>query len=347
MITKLHIENFRCFRNFTLEGIRPITLIGGANNVGKTALLEALFFVFAYSNPDLFHKINMIRRNKLTNFSTDIIWEHFFYEKNINNSLLIDLHKSNECISLSMKKSETIMPGNMFIVPQNKELRMLPNTYPLNIKFDFCGELFTANCFLTQVGLAINWDITPQLNFFIRAKYIGIGSDEPNELAVQFGKIIKSGKKQLITESLKYIDSEIEDISTVAEEIPRLYIQKENKPPLPLSVMGNGISKLMEIICSIIEYEGGTLLIDEIETGFHHSFYPKLWEIIERLSKIMNVQIFATTHSYECTEAAFESFEDKENFCYVRLNKEEDNVSPSLFQNDTLSYAFEKSLEIR
>ncbi len=42
MIEKISIQNFRCFGNTTIEGFKRINLIGGLNNSGKTALLEAI-----------------------------------------------------------------------------------------------------------------------------------------------------------------------------------------------------------------------------------------------------------------------------------------------------------------
>ena len=44
LLTDFEIENFRCFDTFKMHNIKRINLIGGMNNAGKTALLEALFF---------------------------------------------------------------------------------------------------------------------------------------------------------------------------------------------------------------------------------------------------------------------------------------------------------------
>jgi predicted ATPase len=41
MITKLHIENFKCLRDVTVE-LKPLTVLIGKNDTGKTSLLEAL-----------------------------------------------------------------------------------------------------------------------------------------------------------------------------------------------------------------------------------------------------------------------------------------------------------------
>jgi len=43
MFTQFIINNFRCFHYFDYTNVNRINLISGKNNVGKTALLEALF----------------------------------------------------------------------------------------------------------------------------------------------------------------------------------------------------------------------------------------------------------------------------------------------------------------
>lgn len=42
MVNEIHIQNFRCFEDTWVSGFRNINLIGGLNNSGKTALLEAI-----------------------------------------------------------------------------------------------------------------------------------------------------------------------------------------------------------------------------------------------------------------------------------------------------------------
>jgi AAA15 family ATPase/GTPase len=43
MIEDIEINNFRCFDRLKVSGCKRINLISGKNNVGKTALLEAIF----------------------------------------------------------------------------------------------------------------------------------------------------------------------------------------------------------------------------------------------------------------------------------------------------------------
>src|SRR5258708_5199603 len=54
-------KNFRCFDELTFTDLKRINLIAGKNNVGKTALLEALFVHSGAYNPQLTLLLNAIR----------------------------------------------------------------------------------------------------------------------------------------------------------------------------------------------------------------------------------------------------------------------------------------------
>ena len=42
-IKNIEIKNFKCFKDFKAEGFGRVNLIGGKNNVGKTAFMEAVY----------------------------------------------------------------------------------------------------------------------------------------------------------------------------------------------------------------------------------------------------------------------------------------------------------------
>ena len=50
MFTSIFINNFRCFEELSIESFDRVNLIAGKNNVGKTALLEAIFLLTGGAN---------------------------------------------------------------------------------------------------------------------------------------------------------------------------------------------------------------------------------------------------------------------------------------------------------
>ena len=49
-LSSLNIVNFRGFKDFSCDSFRPITIIGGKNNSGKSTLLEAICFLSNRAN---------------------------------------------------------------------------------------------------------------------------------------------------------------------------------------------------------------------------------------------------------------------------------------------------------
>jgi AAA15 family ATPase/GTPase len=45
------------------------------------------------------------------------------------------------------------------------------------------------------------------------------------------------------------------------------------------------------------------LLVDEIDTGLHHSAMVDMWRMVTETAKTLDVQVFATTHSRDCVDA--------------------------------------------
>ncbi len=61
MIKTFEIENFRTFRHLKLTDLARVNLIAGANNVGKTALIEALWKHSAQANPTIWTRLSNFR----------------------------------------------------------------------------------------------------------------------------------------------------------------------------------------------------------------------------------------------------------------------------------------------
>ena len=51
MLRDLTIQNYRCFRDFQIDGLAPVNLIVGMNNSGKTSLLEAIYLLVSQNDP--------------------------------------------------------------------------------------------------------------------------------------------------------------------------------------------------------------------------------------------------------------------------------------------------------
>ena len=106
---------------------------------------------------------------------------------------------------------------------------------------------------------------------------------------------------------LKHLDPRVEAIEPLQvdnQQGPVIYVDLQLKELVPVTQMGQGFNRLLGIYSEVIASEVNVLLIDEIENGLHYSVMPVVFEGLFKAAKELDIQIFATTHSWECILAA-------------------------------------------
>lgn len=59
--SNIEITNFRGIDHLEIGGLAPVNVFVGANNVGKTSVLEAVFVLSGLSNPQMPTRVNYLR----------------------------------------------------------------------------------------------------------------------------------------------------------------------------------------------------------------------------------------------------------------------------------------------
>ncbi len=118
---------------------------------------------------------------------------------------------------------------------------------------------------------------------------------------------------------------------------------------LPVSQVGQGIHRLIAIYSELIAGNARVCAIDEIENGIHHSMLQKVWTGIGTAAEQLDVQVFATTHSYECIEAAYRSFADRSSsgFAVIQLFRVSEAVKSRVLNQEEIKLALEGGIDLR
>ena len=122
-------------------------------------------------------------------------------------------------------------------------------------------------------------------------------------LAQEYDKAYLQGHADKVLEAIQVIDSSIIDAKTLSIGESMLYLKRKGQNFWPVSLFGEAINKVIDLLVRLINHPSAILLIDEIENGIHHSNQRELWRILFKLSVEFGTQIFATTHSLEMIEA--------------------------------------------
>jgi AAA15 family ATPase/GTPase len=118
---------------------------------------------------------------------------------------------------------------------------------------------------------------------------------------------------------------------------------------LPLAQVGQGVYRLATILATMIGEKTDVLLIDEVENGLHHSVQKQVWTGLAEVAKELNVQIFATTHSGECLQAAHWAFLERKSYDFgvIQLFRSEGAVQGRVLDQEHIEAAIKADIELR
>lgn len=358
MIERIMFENFRGLKRLELTDLKPITLISGKNNAGKSSILEGIFLFLDHVAPESFTKINRFR-GLVSSGDSSTLWETSFYQMDMQNSLRISVTYAGAQALLEYERDDTFVPPVDMNVSQEMMGQIISSaasTYTLKFKYrkeDYTEE---GHFIVGPMGIVRNMTTSaspntgPTMPFtqFINAPIINGNSD--SFIAEWIGKLELDGKKQHIVEILKLIEPAISDLSTIVVNGVAQLFAKIGNQLLPLRLAGDGLNKLLFIVLSIAVNPNSILLVDEIETGFHYSMFPKLWEIVAQAACENDCQIIATTHSYECIVGAVDGIKQagkNSAFCFYRLGKNNTGSHKYRYSDDLLQTAIATDMEVR
>jgi len=199
-----------------------------------------------------------------------------------------------------------------------------------------------------QISHLLNGPVVINQYKYSKVNFVPSGYVDMSYLSELYASLVSMGKDELVDESLKLFDDNIISIRQLIQGRPVFKVKVKNEStPILLSSLGEGINRFMAIVCAIWASENGYLFIDEIENGIHYTNYAKLWELVYKLSKEANCQVFVTTHSKECIEA-FNQVNSEDQGAYFELykNKKEKLVAKNR-DHEQLSYSLSHNRSFR
>jgi predicted ATP-dependent endonuclease of OLD family len=182
-------------------------------------------------------------------------------------------------------------------------------------------------------------------------RVVSVQHRDPQSLVLLVGKAYrKRGGEETFQKLLAKIDSRITKVRIdPGEDGNQIVVDIGLSELLPLAQVGQGVYRLATILADIIGEKTDVLLIDEIENGLHHSVQKQVWTGLAEVAKELNVQIFATTHSGECLQAAHRAFLERETYDLgvIQLFRTEKGDQGRLLDKELIEAAIEANIELR
>jgi len=118
---------------------------------------------------------------------------------------------------------------------------------------------------------------------------------------------------------------------------------------IPLGSLGDGIRHMLTLSLAVSRAPRGFVMVDEIDTGLHHSVMSDMWRVLIATAERLDVQVFATTHSLDCVRSlAWLAYSEPELCKSVRMHRVDSERSKSVvYSPDEISVAAEQHVELR
>ena len=346
MLKRLQIRNFRGFNALKIDPLSSINLIAGKNNSGKTSLLEALFLLSSAGNAQIAVNTNVIRGIEPGTPLKDPFWKQLFYNLDMGRHIEIKgYYKSRGELALKitserqptteipLERTDGISATNLF------DERSLIFQYS-----DSVSKKIKSHIRIKEQELEVN---QPATNILLPAAILLSRTRHPHEDAMRLGQLRRQKQGDLLLKALQTIEPRLQSIEDNSSSgTPMIWGDIGLPELMPLSAMGEGMTQIARLVLAIASMPDGVVLVDEVENGIHHSVLPDVWRAIDEAAKQFHTQIFATTHSFECIEAAHQAL-GPDGFLLHRLEVSDAENRCVTFKPNGISAAIRHNLEVR
>ena len=346
MLKRLQIRNFRGFNALEIDQLSGINLIAGKNNSGKTSLLEAMFLLSSAGNAQMAINTNVIRGLELGAPLQDPFWKQLFYNLDMGRHIEIKgYYKSRGELALKitserqptteipLKRTDGISATNLF------DERSLIFQYS-----DSVNKKIKSHIRIKEQKLEVQ---QPATNVLLPAVIVLSRTRNPHEDAMRLGQLRRQKQGDLLLKALQVIESRLQSIEDNSSSgTPMIWGDIGLSELVPLPAMGEGMTQIARLVLAIASAPDGVVLVDEVENGIHHSALPDVWRAIDEAAKQFRTQIFATTHSFECIEAAHQAL-GPDDFLLHRLEVSDAENRCVTYEPDSIDAAIRHNLEVR
>lgn len=387
MLDSLIIKNFRSLAHLEVSKLGRVNLIVGKNNSGKSTVLEALRIYAGNAQRPLLESIAQghderfrARDIEQVDDGSSIPFQDFFTGRSFpaDDSTAIEIGAlATPASYLSIKhalmeeleeevdagEGETIRRMRRRILSQQEAADAQTDLHHVFVVQR--GErTFPSMKLVTNAPRArsLMYDGMPtQPCSVIPTQFISM-----DELADEWDGIALTDQEAVVKNALRIIAPDFENLVFVrAEGIINSAIRQRPARtamvklagldrPVPLNSLGDGMLRVLQLALKIFSAKGGFLLIDEFENGLHYSVQEKVWALLFQMAEQLDIQVFATTHSWDCIESFTKVAVDRTQtdgvlFRMGRSVRTSDNgkIIATVFDEDSLKNITQADVEVR
>ena len=373
LLPSLVIKGFRGFRELVIPELERVTIFFGKNSVGKTSVIEAIQL---YAERGQFNVLSEIlsARDEIISVKTENAdtvhisdFTTLFYRSDSNEPPEVVIGPNDHSPKLtisqtSLSPKEAAIWENYFSrdgsLDFNRALEISFGTSVYKIPWEFLESRKVRRLGRIQDLLHETYKINlKDLTSTVKYQTLGPHISDMDSLSNLWYTIALTEYEELIADAFtKVLGVQTERFAVVGNNEPqksnrRRFLVKirSQSSPIPLASLGDGAVRLFGTVLSMINSQNGFLFIDGVENGLHYSIQENYWKLIFDMAKDFNVQVIATTHSFDCITAISNILENSEysSVNAVRLFDDGKQIISYEFDQQDIEIAGKSNIEIR
>jgi hypothetical protein len=367
MIESFRIQNFRCFADLTIGPLGRVNLITGKNNAGKTALLEALF-LYSGKTGESGRWLELVGRSSPRHPSASanaevegIKWLFRNRQQAPDAGIVMEgVPQGGKASRLSARilADHPPLPGSEDSEDSEgehwhglqKSLLLGEDIHRETLVIELVEDNQRHEAKI-RLASGASWSTTGQRGTgeALPCRFLPPASKEYEKDLNRFSQLKGEKRDRPLIDALRLFEPRLSDLQILVAPEVALHGEIGIGRMLPISLMGDGVQRLASILMAGIAASKGFLLVDEVENGIHHSVLKQVFEVIGHAARENDVQIFATTHSYECIQAAQAAFagEHANDLRLHRLEMVKGELKAITYPGDVLQAALDMEREVR
>ena len=347
-LPSLVIKNFRGIDELTIPRLGRVTLLAGKNGVGKTTVLDAVRVWADHGLTKVFDEILEQRGDAFTAIQEN--------QKNV----VVDRR------ALFTQRPDS--PDAVFSVgPSDRDstlrIRQMASSEQLNRSYQSWMDVLDNIRLEIWYGEDNRWDtggrsIKGTLPNSVICNILGPNGPTDETVEQYWSEVALTSHEDRALDALNLIaDAQVERVAALGPPIDSGIIQprrvmakvKGVDYQVPLRTLGDGAMRTYAVALALAKSSGGFLLIDEVENGIHHSIQPTFWEMVLQTAQRNNVQVLATTHSWDCVKGFAQAAKELEDVdgVLVRLERYDDRLRAVEYSERNLKAAAKYGIEVR
>ena len=364
-LPSLSISGFRCFESLDLPALARVTLLAGKNSVGKTTVLDAVRLFASRGGGEVIGSLLEERGEVILPVDPDEESSYAYWASvyGPRAPLLPDLaalfHRESGDGPRKLSIGSQEGPDTLTIEGHYTENLETGSLFALRVRFRETEQELSHDSVARQgrrgsFSGARSRSRRPGKQRGIPVQRMGPSVPQLGTLAALWDRVAVTDDERVALDALALtLDSKLGRLAFVQSPRGRLALVRleDEDTRQPLSALGDGALRLLGTALALVNARGGFLLLDEVENGIHHTIQTDYWRLVLRLARGENVQVFATTHSWDALASFAEAVDgasgNSEDAVLVRLQREEGGVRAVSYRQEELKTAVKEGIEVR